>query len=404
MTKIANLLLRKSFLLVGAACAAALCAVLAPINTAWAESEESTADLISVSGVVEWIDFDDKYSNRPDSVTLNLYANGELEGTMEVDGSIDNWHYAFESLPARDDSNNSIDYTVEQEAINGYDTSIGWSYDPVSGTLLSDDYTILNELMLTGIGGEIIWSDGNSEYGQRAESIIVSIFDANGEVLATTEISKENESDESSDAWEYDLDNLPCFINGIEVDYDAFPITASSVEGYQNVSDEDFPAIIYLVADDLENILISVEGDIAWKDSNNKAGKRPEAVTVNLYGDFELFGNMDVDATVDNWHYAFESLPQYDKYGREMFYYVEADSINGYEITVEDFNITCEYTGAETEGKNEDESESGAEGIDEAEDIIAQTGDDASTRIFGLMALTSAFILALASLTARKRA
>ena len=404
MTKIANLLLRKSFLLVGAVCAAALCAALAPVNTAWAEGEDGAADLISVSGVVNWVDLDDKYNNRPDSVTLNLYANGELEGTMEVDGSVDNWHYSFESLPARDDNNNPIDYTVEQETINGYDTSSGWSYDPVNDVYFLEDYTILNELMLTGIGGEIIWSDGNGEYGQRAEVITVSIFDANGEALATTEISKENESDDSSDIWEYDLDNLPCFINGIEVDYDTFSITASSVEGYQNVSDEDFPAFIYLVSNELENILVSVEGDITWKDSDNKAGKRPEAVTVNLYGDFELFGNMNVDASVDNWHYAFESLPQYSKYGREMFYYVEVDSIHGYETTVEDFNITCEYTGAESEGKNENEKESATESTDEANGVIAQTGDDTSAMLLSLMALAAAFALTMGSLAASRRA
>ena len=82
-----------------------------------------------VSGEKIWDDEDDKDGIRPDSITVELYADGEKIDEKEVT-SDDDWEFAFTNLEKMKDGE-EIEYTIDEVEVEDYTTSI-------------DGYTITN--------------------------------------------------------------------------------------------------------------------------------------------------------------------------------------------------------------------------------------------------------------------
>ena len=60
---------------------------------------------------------------RPGKVTVNLLANGEIVRTKDITAE-DKWKCTFKQLEMFDEEGNEIEYSVEEEAIAGYETRI----------------------------------------------------------------------------------------------------------------------------------------------------------------------------------------------------------------------------------------------------------------------------------------
>ncbi len=71
-----------------------------------------------------WEDDGNAQNTRPESITVNLLANGKKEGfaviTPDADGQ---WKHTFTGLPKFDAENNEIRYTVEEEPVDGYEAT-----------------------------------------------------------------------------------------------------------------------------------------------------------------------------------------------------------------------------------------------------------------------------------------
>jgi hypothetical protein len=81
------------------------------------------AEIVSVSVSKKWDDVDDLDGVRPDSITINLLKNGEQVDSKTVTAD-DDWSCTFEDLDKYDEDGVEILYTVEEEAVEGYETSI----------------------------------------------------------------------------------------------------------------------------------------------------------------------------------------------------------------------------------------------------------------------------------------
>src|SRR5699024_5655665 len=77
------------------------------------------------SGKKTWVDEDSR--NRPDSITIKLYANGEEIDEIEVTEE-DGWTYQFTELQAFDDQGQAIEYTIDEVPVEGYETTVN-GYD-----------------------------------------------------------------------------------------------------------------------------------------------------------------------------------------------------------------------------------------------------------------------------------
>ena len=85
--------------------------------------EKPTVD-VSVTKV--WTDADDKDGIRPDSVTINLLADGEETGASVTLNEDNGWKGSFINLPKYAD-NKEIEYTISEVAVEGYTTTISGS-------------------------------------------------------------------------------------------------------------------------------------------------------------------------------------------------------------------------------------------------------------------------------------
>ena len=79
-------------------------------------------EAIDVKVTKKWAD--EGYENaRPEEITVNLLANGEVVRTQKITAD-NNWEYTFRQLPNFDEEGNEIEYTVTEEEISGYETTI----------------------------------------------------------------------------------------------------------------------------------------------------------------------------------------------------------------------------------------------------------------------------------------
>ena len=78
----------------------------------------------SVSGTKTWVDYDNKYNSRPESITINLLANGEKVDSKTITPQNGSWTYEFdEGLPVYKNGQ-KITYTISEEEVSGYTSNV----------------------------------------------------------------------------------------------------------------------------------------------------------------------------------------------------------------------------------------------------------------------------------------
>lgn len=167
----------------------------------------------TVSGTKTWKDNDDQDGKRPDSIKVNLLANGKVVQIKTVTAS-DNWKYSFTNLPEFENGQ-KITYTVTEDAVAGYTSTI-------------DGYNITNNHTpaTVKVSGTKTWNDNNNQDGIRPSSITVNLL-ANGRQVASKTVS-------ASDNWQYSFDNLAAYANGQKITY---TVTENAVAGYTSTVD-----------------------------------------------------------------------------------------------------------------------------------------------------------------------
>ena len=142
-----------------------------------------------------WNDTDDKDGNRPESITVRLYADG-VEVDSHVLTAAENWSYTFTGRPRyQEDNRTEIAYTVNEDAVRLYDRKI-------------NGYNIVNDYRpeVTSVSVSKVWADNNNEKNIRPTSIFMSLSDG-------TKIVKRVILN-SGNGWFATVDNLPTEVNG----------------------------------------------------------------------------------------------------------------------------------------------------------------------------------------------
>ena len=121
----------------------------------------------TVSGTKTWKDNDDQDGKRPDSIKVNLLANGKVVQSKTVTAS-DNWKYSFTNLPEFENGK-KISYTVTEDQVKDYSTT-------VNGYNLTNSYTPAK----TSVSVTKAWNDNNNQDGSRPNEVKVQLY-ANGE-------------------------------------------------------------------------------------------------------------------------------------------------------------------------------------------------------------------------------
>ena len=165
----------------------------------------------SVSGQKTWNDNDNQDGKRPSKITVNLLANGVKVASKEVKpDATGTWAYHFDNLDVVDDAGNVIAYTVSEEPVEGYETTI-------EGTNITNTRT----QEVTEVAVKKIWDDADNKEGLRPEKITVRLL-ADGQEVAVKEIT-------ATDNWQASFTDLPVYKEGKKITY---AITEDPVAGY----------------------------------------------------------------------------------------------------------------------------------------------------------------------------
>ena len=165
----------------------------------------------SVAGQKTWNDNDDQDGKRPSKITVNLLANGVKVASKEVKpDAAGTWAYHFDNLDVVDDAGNVIAYTVSEEPVEGYETTI-------EGTNITNTRTP----EVTEVAVKKIWDDADNKEGLRPEKITVRLL-ADGQEVAVKEIT-------ATDNWQASFTDLPIYKEGKKITY---AITEDPVAGY----------------------------------------------------------------------------------------------------------------------------------------------------------------------------
>ena len=283
-----------------------------------------------ISGTKTWDDADDQDGKRPENITVKLLANGEEVNSQTVtpdeDGS---WAYSFTDLP-KFVNGQEITYTVSETPVEDYTTTY-------------DGYNIINSYTPGQTSATItkLWADADNQDGIRPDSITVTLLADGKETGTTATLTAANN-------WTETITGLPEKANGKTIEYtwaekdipDGYELTDNSTDG-----------TVTTLTNTHTTEVTSISGTKTWDDADNQDGKRPESIVVNLLANGEIVASQTVKADeAGNWTYTFKDLPKYAN-GKEITYTVTEEAVEGYETSVDGFNITNTYTTETTEVK-----------------------------------------------------
>ena len=270
----------------------------------------------SVTVTKSWQDHENQDGLRPDSIKVQLYANGEKQGDAVTLTQAKKWTYTWQGLAAKQNGKN-IKYTVKEVGtVKGYTSTVN---DKNQGNIvITNNHTPKT----TVVSGTKIWQDNNNQDGQRPSSITVNLL-ANGKQIQSQKVT-------ATDKWQYSFEGLPEY-------------------------DTDGQKIIYTVTEDkVTNYTTKIEGNNlinsytpkqtsvtvtkSWQDHENQDGLRPDSIKVQLYANGEKQGDAVTLTQAKKWTYTWQGLAAKQN-GKNIKYTVkEVGTVKGYTSTVNDKN------------------------------------------------------------------
>ncbi|WJE24873.1 Cna B-type domain-containing protein [Bacillus cereus] len=160
-----------------------------------------------VEGTKTWKD--NKATDRPKTIKVDLLQNGQVIATQEVSAASD-WKYAFKDLAAYDAEGKAYKYEVKEQPVDGYKLEVK-GYD-ITNTKVGQ----------TEVEGTKTWKDDNAT--DRPKTIKVDLLQ-NGQVIATQEVSEANN-------WKYAFKDLAAYdVEGKAYKYE---VEEQPVDGYKS--------------------------------------------------------------------------------------------------------------------------------------------------------------------------
>ncbi|MCW6660255.1 Cna B-type domain-containing protein, partial [Aerococcaceae bacterium NML191292] len=122
-----------------------------------------TPEKIGLTGKKTWDDANNQDGKRPDTITVNLLAEGKIVQTVTANQA-SNWTYNFTDLP-KYKAGQLIEYTVQEVVPAGYSATY-------SGYSITNSYTPAK----TQVSVTKVWEDANNQDGIRPNDIQVQLY------------------------------------------------------------------------------------------------------------------------------------------------------------------------------------------------------------------------------------
>lgn len=308
-------------------------------TTGFTITNSYTPETVDITATKNWDDANNQDGKRPTKITINLLADGQKVDSKEVQAAPDGtWTAKFEKL-AKYKAGKEIKYTVTEEKVSEYESSI-------------TDFNITNKYTPKTIEYKVtkVWNDANNQDGKRPDSVTVQLYKQVGDADPVAvegkkmTLTAKDKTDENT--WVASFTNLPKYEAGKEIKYSIKEVDVpagykASVTG-QVVTNTHTP----------ETVVIS--GTKVWKDNNNQDGKRTKTVKVQILNGDKVVQEIEVSEET-GWKFESKELPKYEN-GKEIKYTVKEVVVEEYTTTVEKdkdgkYTITNTHTPEKTSVK-----------------------------------------------------
>ena len=279
-----------------------------------------------------WDDNDDAAGKRPDSVTLQLLADGEKIQDIEVTASA-NWSTKINNLPKYNAKANEIIYSLDEENVpDFYEKSIPSNYAIWGETAEEKSLSVINMFVVpettTNVVIKKVWEDNNNEFGKRPESITLQIKEGNT-VVSEHQVTAE-------DNWQYTFEVPKYDANANEIVYTADE-KETNIFYEKTISGTTVTNTFNIPEDTIEVTINKV-----WNDNNDEFGKRPSSVTLQIKSGDTVVGEQRVTAD-EEWKHTF-TVPKYDANANEIVYTADEQETNQfYEKTINGTTVTNNF-------------------------------------------------------------
>ncbi len=265
----------------------------------------TNTETVDVSGTKTWDDANNQDGVRPESITVNLLANGVQKDFRTVKAS-NNWKYSFTGLPKYDGNGEKVAYTVTENQVDGYSTA-------VSGTDITNTHTPGQ----TSVTVSKAWDDADDQDGIRPASVKVQLYADRQPYGDAVELGGDNQ-------WSHTWTGLAQKSGGRDVAYTVQEV--GSANGYASSVSGSAPEG-FTVTNSHTPETINIPVTKKW------VGPEGDSATVRLYANGADTGKTRTLNKAGSWADEFTDLPKF-KGGREIAYTVKEDAVPDYSSAV----------------------------------------------------------------------
>lgn len=271
----------------------------------------------TISAFATWEDGEDVDGLRPETLTVELYADGEPTGDRQVISVDTGWTVSWSNYPIYKDGSR-IEYTFQiVDVPDGYDAEYYGIYDTSGLSVLLTHNRILANQEVT-----ITWDDQDNAALARPAKVEVMLYADGVPLTDQTAIITE------ADGWAHTFEGRPVYRDGgVPIKYSAYVVSA--VGEYIPSTDGLHITMGYEVE------TVDIPLSIIWDDDNDRDGQRPVAVVVTLTIDGEPTAYQSMATEENGWTVLFEGFAAYaqsDK-GHKINYGVVVTEPKGYTAT-----------------------------------------------------------------------
>ena len=274
--------------------------------TTFTNTHELTEVTVEVKKV--WDDSDNTEGLRPDEVTVNLLADGEVIDTVALNEDND-WSYTWTKLDGFA-SGEEIIYTVTEDEVEHYSTRIDQEENTYNFTITNSREVEYIELTV-----KKVWDDADDIEGFRPDSLKVKL--GNQEFVLN-----------DGNGWEAKVSGLQKYVDGEEVEY---TWEEEDVDGYELTSTELVDGVITVLTNTHEVTRININVEKVWDVEVEDESLLPPVLIV-LSVDGEEIDSIELSYE-EGWTYTFEDLVKYAD-GEEIAYEISEVEIEGYSSEV----------------------------------------------------------------------
>lgn len=281
-------------------------------DRAFTITNRHTQETFSIPVTKTWEDNGNQDGVRPSGIHVTLMgSDGNVyEANLTAAGK---WKCEFKDLPRYWMEGVAIDYTLNEEAVNGYTYKIEGDAD--TGFIVTNEHISA----VTNVVVNKYWEDAENQDGVRPDSVAVTLSGSDGKTYKAT-LTKDT-------GFSKTFENLPVFFNnGTKITY---TVTEDAVNGYTGKITTDDTGYILSITNTHAPETIRKTVTKTWDDGNDRDGIRPTNVKIELYGTDGTRRTQYL--TKDNhWSYSFENLPKYQNEGTIILYTIKEEAVDGY--------------------------------------------------------------------------